>query len=205
MVPAVSIHAPRAEGDSRTRSATRTSACFNPRPPRGGRRAVGVPGPRCRYSFNPRPPRGGRHARTRPTAVQAAVSIHAPRAEGDSKRLQRGGHMAVSIHAPRAEGDRTSPPVRSGRPPFQSTPPARRATRRRHLAQRPLEVSIHAPRAEGDGGQDDPGRGLTRFQSTPPARRATPARGQDRVGIGVSIHAPRAEGDVRLLCAGPKW
>jgi hypothetical protein len=35
---------------------------------------------------------------------------------------------------------------------FQSTPPARRATRRQRELHDALEVSIHAPRAEGDSG-----------------------------------------------------
>ncbi len=56
---AVSIHAPRVEGD-----------CLC-----GITRADG--------SFNPRPPCGGRHGNGRRYAKHVLVSIHAPRVEGD--------------------------------------------------------------------------------------------------------------------------
>ena len=79
---AVSIHAPRAEGDLWQRSLPSSLRGFNPRPPRGGRLAVpadldrrltvSIHAPRAEgdaaarvrrwrsESFNPRPPRGGR-------------------------------------------------------------------------------------------------------------------------------------------------
>ena len=80
----------------------------------------------------------------------AKVSIHAPRAEGDD-----GGVAAVAV------GDGFNPrPPRGGRPAgsrsrgrpvrFQSTPPARRATRDVEPPRADRRVSIHAPRAEGD-------------------------------------------------------
>ena len=149
-----------------------TSACFNPRPPRGGR-----PGwtftPAPARSFNPRPPRGGRLGLTHGLVPPLIVSIHAPRAEGDLG-VVAGDLQLLS---------------------FQSTPPARRATmpmcvqgtscsrfnprpprggrhRNPHRSDPARGVSIHAPRAEGD------------------------PREMDVVGaVLVSIHAPRAEGD----------
>ena len=168
----VSIHAPRAEGDVDPDLHPRSLCSFNPRPPRGGRPA---PAPRRsgRHRFNPRPPRGGRPAfRPRPC-----------RCEGFNPRPPRGGrldprphevdHGEVSIHAPRAEGDHRSDRQHHRRRRFQSTPPARRATR--VAGEHPLDraVSIHAPRAEGDVVAASNVNALVMFQSTPPARRAT--------------------------------
>ena len=114
---------------------------FNPRPPRGGRRSRNRAAAQRQkgfqstppreggdfvYSrfvpltghFNPRPPRGGRRypARRRPWC--ASISIHAPR----SRR-------SISIHAPREGGDSLADVRRVQDWIFQSTPPARGATR----------------------------------------------------------------------------
>ena len=59
----VSIHAPRVGGDPRQRNFLSGHICFNPRPPRGGRR--------------PRP---------MPVDLTMMVSIHAPRVGGDGIR-----------------------------------------------------------------------------------------------------------------------
>ena len=153
----------------------------------------------ARSDFNPRPPRGGRP-------------------EGDHRHHQM---RRISIHALREEGDpRTSQPTATPRS-FQSTPSARRATRRGHNGRLVPRISIHALREEGDavpgygrtgtpyfnprpprGGRPSVSplisiRGL--FQSTPSARRATllGLRWQDVDFI--SIHALREEGDVFML------
>ena len=56
----ISIHAPREGGDNQRPYQHIHQKNFNPRPPRGGRLAVG--GGFCtQKDFNPRPPRGGRH------------------------------------------------------------------------------------------------------------------------------------------------
>ena len=258
----VSIHAPRAEGDAEAGSGDFGRQGFNPRPPRGGRRASGSPSTARSRCFNPRPPRGGRPDRLHGHADVIRVSIHAPRAEGDGSGGEYVGLESVSIHAPRAEGDLVAIQARpeelevsihapraegdplagismasstgfNPRPPrggrlaaspmrplcelFQSTPPARRATQVAERLFKPYRVSIHAPRAEGDppprfgplafrgfnprpprGGrrQGQPREGLeNQFQSTPPARRATRIVKDDNATARVSIHAPRAEGD----------
>ena len=60
----------------------------------------------------------------------AAISIHAPREGGDHNGLLRGiGKPAISIHAPREGGDLNGLSTTLIRLPFQSTPPARGATR----------------------------------------------------------------------------
>src|SRR5665213_3111647 len=99
--------------------------------------------------FNPRPPRGGRLVSVRKCWHSEIVSIHAPRAGGD---------WAAFV-----------PTYFSSE--FQSTPPARGATRPRPTPAPRTSVSIHAPRAGGDPSVK-PGHWLN----------------------AVSIHAPRAGG-----------
>ena len=149
----VSIHAPRAEGDWRK---WRPGACtggFNPRPPRGGRPVLG--------SVEP-------HA--------DAVSIHAPRAEGDTVdaavAVVRNGFNPRPPRGGRLDGHLRREVLAE----FQSTPPARRATRRGARQGRRPRVSIHAPRAEGDPVTSPQSASSIMFQSTPPARRATSSR-----------------------------
>ena len=191
----VSIHAPRAGGDSR-------SLLFN-----GALKRVSIHAPRA----------GGDDA-LRSFVNPYWVSIHAPRAGGDLVAARVLQELRVSIHAPRAGGDPSPTQRHSGtwgfnpRPPrggrlivrfitddpntFQSTPPARGATR---LRRAPSTVRC-------------------KFQSTPPARGATrragrtaaraecfnprPPRGGRPAHLdpkydwsNVSIHAPRAGGD----------
>ena len=107
-------------------------------------------------------------------------------------------------------------------PRFQSTPPARGATRPQlRILGVSQHISIHAPREGGDVGTIN-GLPLRRvFQSTPPAKGATasyatlttdygfqstpPARGGDGSGHlprqtpTISIHAPREGGDVDVV------
>ena len=122
----VSIHAPRAGGDTRSRPRWARRSCFNPRPPRGGRQraALELLG---KYLFQSTPPARGATPSINISIAPAAVSIHAPRAGGDFSWYSSISLIVVSIHAPRAGGD-------SGR-------------RLRSLG---FGVSIHAPRAGGD-------------------------------------------------------
>ena len=168
-------------------------ACFNPRPPHGGRRKVGEENWREK-SFNPRPPHGGRH----PAGFACAL------AQSFNPRPPHGGRLSGQL-------------IKLLPFQFQSTPPARGATPAPAVVPRGFGVSIHAPRTGGDlsdasevrsvhgfnprpphGGRPCPGiagwvhrrfnprpphggrRGvmdshyvLCRFQSTPPARGAT--------------------------------
>ena len=78
---------------------------------------------------------------------------------------------------------------------FQSTRPARGATRADAVTHASERVSIHAPRA---GGDRDIRTGVAvsdLFQSTRPARGATACELTAHPVI-VSIHAPRAGGDL---------
>ena len=56
---------------------------------------------------------------------------------------------------------------------FQSTPPARGATKEFDALAALVSISIHAPREGGDGGAAAPPKRVEKFQSTPPARGAT--------------------------------
>ena len=81
----------------------------------------------------------------------------------------------ISIHAPRAGSDDVSDQRWTDIYKFQSTPPVRGATRRRHAQDtKANQISIHAPRAGGDQ-HCTSFIGLDYiFQSTPPVRGATP-------------------------------
>ena len=78
----ISIHAPRAGGDTVCAAKTGATSDFNPRPPCGGRHSGHIR----------RPHRQG-------------ISIHAPRAGGDTWPIFTGRNSRISIHAPRAGGD----------------------------------------------------------------------------------------------------
>ena len=190
----VSIHAPRAGGDSLQGSFLCRSCCFNPRPPRGGRPPASAPWsttglfqstPPARGAtwtphglrpadpgFQSTPPARGATRRRHRLDRHAKVSIHAPRAGGDTSPGTPRAGIAVSIHAPRAGGDP-----------------------RRHHGPEAVQVSIHAPRAGGDFQALAILRLQEEFQSTPPARGATSATRASSRGTSVSIHAPRAGGD----------
>ena len=79
--------------------------------------------------------------------------------------------------------------------PFQSTPPARGATEAMLKLVKQMCISIHAPR---EGGDCKSAFGLDfgyTFQSTPPARGATRLWLNRTVSSIISIHAPREGGD----------
>ena len=187
----VSIHAPRAGRDPKIIQGGNHAESFNPRAPRGTRPDNSTD----RLTENIvsiHAPRAGRDGRHTPSVTACKVSIHAPRAGRDRGRDRRGRRNApVSIHAPRAGRDAErywaslNPDVsihapRAGRDPptwaaeawacmFQSTRPARDATRYRRRA-----------------------RFSTRFQSTRPARDATRAKRRSRViARGFNPRAPR--------------
>ena len=152
-------------------SMRRSSPNFNPRPPHGGRRPV-----RCylrtKQHFNPRPPHGGRHDdrdksafrdifQSTPPAWGAthclplrqpkpAISIHAPRMGGPSRRWAMTVVMTYFNPRPPHGGRPRHRPMsrRLGR--FQSTPPAWGATDLQGQLRRIQTISIHAPRMGGD-------------------------------------------------------
>ncbi len=140
----VSIRAPRVGGDTRAFRAINLAACFNPRPPRGGRSVIFFT-LQAMFSFNPRPPRGGRLChysglacscpfQSAPPAWGAICHFFclayncpfqsAPPAWGAiawSKAVQT--YALVSIRAPRVGGDRTSTSTTLGQRGFNPRPP----------------------------------------------------------------------------------
>ena len=123
----ISIHAPR-EGCDRWRTGSKEEqAYFNPRTPRGVR-----PGGGC-----------GAHQ-------DGGISIHAPREGCDDQNLNGSSQCQISIHAPREGCDSRCPQPELPKTQFQSTHPARGATR----------ISTHCCVT-------------CTFQSTHPARGAT--------------------------------
>ncbi len=147
---------------------------FNPRPPRGGRLRL-PPGRLQHLRISIHAPReGGDDEAVRMAKAAGYISIHAPREGGDHLRyIGRLEYNGISIHAPREGGDRGGGHDFLKIVLFQSTPPARGATRRASWPPRAWRISIHAPREGGDCRYTMKGNEKRRFQSTPPARGAT--------------------------------
>ena len=151
------------------------------------------------------------------------ISIHAPRTGSDNINYKAYGTPQISIHAPRTGSDPTSAgmflvtsnfnprsphgerqvmrPYWDAVSAFQSTLPARGATRFAPAKRQNARISIHAPRTGSDSHRAEPsvfhdisihaprtgsdtrltsaGRGTGRFQSTLPARGATNSRSRE--------------------------
>ena len=147
----ISIHAPRTGSDVCASARTRYRAnYFNPRSPHGERRT-----PRSRWpppcNFNPRSPHGERP----PAATsrrRTEISIHAPRTGSDlTAQLPGDGHKNFNPRSPHGERQ-LSCTNWGGKAIFQSTLPARGATRLRLCRKAPeSHISIHAPRTGSDG------------------------------------------------------
>ena len=146
----ISIHAPRTGSDNLRRCLHQPEAHFNPRSPHGERPPVISPAKVFDCNFNPRSPHGER-------------------------RFRDGSHLSawgISIHAPRTGSDNTAFYSKWSCDKFQSTLPARGATRNNFAA---------------------PSLGI--FQSTLPARGATAPLEIPYNCIIISIHAPRTGSD----------
>ena len=132
------------------------------------------------------------------------VSIHAPRAGRDKDRAHPGPDQTVSIHAPRAGRDDPWRSLSLEYIQFQSTRPARGATRRRHP---PGKLrSCFNPRAPRGARPDQAPSNSPRYFVSIHAPRA----GRDADGLlfhhhqKVSIHAPRAGRDRELPAASSR-
>ena len=126
----------------------------------------------CWY-FNPRSPHGERQSVTHAEPITHAISIHAPRTGSDSlSLLARDSSGDFNPRSPHGER-RNSPFVCFRFSTFQSTLPARGATRRAADLSTGKRISIHAPRTGSD--------------------YTASARGKETRKI--SIHAPRTGSD----------
>ena len=216
---------------------------FNPRPPCGGRRGANNCGPLIPL-FQSTPPM--RRATGQQTAAYQALPFQStpPMRRATEPKSHAGCGRDISIHAPHAEGDsRRSNTITSifhfnprppcggrrfahimiwdmpnfnPRPPCGGRPPPTRRPRMswRYFNPRPpcggrlyfwcrkctgRNISIHAPHAEGDISEATYLDAEVIFQSTPPMRRATKDVAEYKAMLSISIHAPHAEGDSPAL------
>ena len=143
-------------------------------------------------------PREGGDGGMHQSSNGGVISIHAPREGGDGEPLEVWYALAgISIHAPREGGDLAAPKCRVVQPEFQSTPPARGATRIRYRAGLcDHRISIHAPREGGDAyvprviGQE------ISISIHAPREGGDKGRVYVTLNKNISIHAPREGGDL---------
>ena len=131
LLAVISIHAPRTGSDSAQRRAAKTASHFNPRSPHGERHSV--------------------HRQA--GQQQGNISIHAPRTGSDRGLRHKVAMLGISIHAPRTGSDAVSEMVRVLTGEFQSTLPARGATRPcKSATQRRRYFNPRSPHGERPGG-----------------------------------------------------
>ena len=151
LVPLISIHALREEGDSHLSGCTTRTIKFQSTP--SARRATNA---------------------AQAWSQMQSISIHALREESDTVRMgKKQRRKNFNPRPPRGER-RTAFSTNSSSRLFQSTPSARRATSARRLREARISISIHALREEGDALWACFRCAACLFQSTPSARRATP-------------------------------
>ena len=102
---------------------------FNPRSPHGERRNFIQLHPAC-GNFNPRSPHGERLLHNASQRGNLLISIHAPRTGSDGLVSPVEVLFMISIHAPRTGSDYSMPIRGNTFRRFQSTLPARGATKR---------------------------------------------------------------------------
>ncbi len=151
----ISIHAPREGSD---RDSTKSSNSLS--------------------DFNPRSPRGERHPTAAKLVHRFAISIHAPREGSDFRLLRHKPEESISIHAPREGSDGLLTSIAGAADRFQSTLPARGATRLNINDDGVLsDFNPRSPRGERQPCRCGSKSGRT-FQSTLPARGATTNHGE---------------------------
>ena len=151
MLPQISIHALREEGDPCLWSPTPWQADFYPRPPRGGRLSLELE-----------------------TDDLMKISIHALREEGDGFQRRYGAVVVLFLSTPSARRA-TSVPTADGMEQRNFYPRPPRGGRHKPSTdhKRQYAISIHALREEGDMQGLSMLTGIITFLSTPSARRAT--------------------------------
>ena len=179
----ISIHALREEGD-----VVKASQCADPpdisiHALREEGDQCGLPAPGSAVDFNPRPPRGGR----RYLCWQSEIVTN-----DFNPRPPRGGR--------RLRHQITVPGL-----VFQSTPSARRATRRDRPHGVLCEYFNPRPPRGGRHNTEAVKLLLKEFQSTPSARRATGFEVACGLVGFISIHALREEGDHSKITLAVSW
>ena len=145
--------------------------------------------------FQSTPPARGATSQFPPSIEFILISIHAPRKGSDVTKANTQTLSHISIHAPRKGSDIIGSEASPILCAFQSTPPARGATKIADRLAQVIGISIHAPRKGSDLTRHSmstqqghfnprPPQGerrflltfslrMQKFQSTPPARGAT--------------------------------
>ena len=131
----------------------------------------------CDTYFNPRSPHGERRRARGTQVAEMAISIHAPRTGSDALTICPVCNAVI----------------------FQSTLPARGATRTRPQQSQAGGISIHAPRTGSDDTVPHKATKTSEFQSTLPARGATRDLSATCDRDSISIHAPRTGSDQNNL------
>ena len=167
----ISIHAPRTGSDRGIERRFFWRVDFNPRSPHGERRAVST-GVASDVNFNPRSPHGERRLQMGKRLKWLKISIHAPRT-GSDPQIAAKFHRKLYFNPRSPHGERL-PPSFAWNPNnlFQSTLPARGATKEATAVYINEEISIHAPRTGSD-----------------------PLHPNQSVARRISIHAPRTGSD----------
>ena len=170
--PRISIHAPRTGSDPTSSPPLRTTSVFQ----------------------STLPARGATRSGMYQTPAWRKISIHAPRTGSDMGSILSQSAVLISIHAPRTGSDPTSARRRRALRQFQSTLPARGATRKgQENDRRTTDFNPRSPHGERQDGPR-PEQEDTIFQSTLPARGATtPARRASRASTHFNPRSPHGE------------
>ena len=190
----ISIHAPRTGSDDKEKQRHGKEADFNPRSPHGerhGRRRTSA----AAKDFNPRSPHGERPTDGDAQAPPRKISIHAPRTGSDGAEHAGQRRRVISIHAPRTGSDGVRKRLNVLYIVFQSTLPARGATRYTIRISGTSGISIHAPRTGSDSTPHSTTPGQSDFNPRSPHGERPPRGGRTRRRNGISIHAPRTGSD----------
>ena len=169
---------------------------FNPRPPRGGRRARLAPCTARVAPFQSTPPARGATHGYKPSCVIFDISIHAPREGGDRGPAEGQPDRRDFNPRPPRGGRRDANSVGAAANEFQSTPPARGATPYMQSGQFAKNISIHAPREGGDARRVLEEPPSIYFNPRPPRGGRRKRIEQEAYNSIISIHAPREGGDV---------
>ena len=173
-IDCISIHAPREGCDAMGGGVAWLSLYFNPRTPRGVRRAGAGCSGGGQPIFQSTHPARGATWRSLDAMEPIVISIHAPREGCDragTETHQSG--QPISIHAPREGCDAAQPFRPQGRPQFQSTHPARGATCLSSTASSRQGFQSTHPARGATPGLEGLATRADVFQSTHPARGAT--------------------------------
>ena len=173
--------------------------------------------PRGATDFNPRSPHGERPSRAGVDIGLRKISIHAPRTGSDVdcscaiasapyfnprsphgerppyNARRRGNFLFQSTLPARGATRGRDAPTRAV--VFQSTLPARGATRPSCYAHQGCEISIHAPRTGSDARRKPNAKPSADFNPRSPHGERHTAVTDAQVAVDISIHAPRTGSD----------